>query len=215
MAGFTTQIKARYKAKFPKANLSAAKLDAIVARVDAKTEADDQDAIDSALDAINEYTPFEEMAREEDKIRDLEAKVKKSPSKKVETTIEEPAKEDDDVPSWAKTLIDSNKALSEKLTAIEGEKTVTSRKQQLADKLKDAPEQFRNDVLTDIEEINFKDDDHFNTYVERKVAAAAGIIQANSDSGLGKDKPFGGKPGAPGKEASKEELDAVMSNIKI
>lgn len=211
MAGFTTQIKARYKAKFPKANLSAAKLDSIVARVDAKTEADDQDAIDAALDAINEYTPFEEMAREEDKIRDLEAKVKKSPAKKVETTTDEPAKEDEEAPAWFKSYVEKTDA---KIAAIEGEKTVTSRKQQLADKLKDAPEQFRNDVLTDIEEINFKDDDHFNSYVDRKVAAAAGIIQANSDSGLGKDKPASGFGKAAGDKEMSPEMKERIADRK-
>ena len=212
MAGFTSQIKARFKVLFPKVNLSAAKLDGIIAKVDAKTEADDEAAIDAALNAINEYTPFEDMAREEDRIRDLEAKLKKPAAKKAEPAgSEDPKTDESEVPAYIKALTDSLKALSESVQSLQVEKTTTSRKEKLAALLKDAPEQYRNDVLADVEEINFRDDDHFNSYVERKVAAAAGIIQEQSNAGLGKDRPAGGLGG--GKLGDKDVSPAMKELI--
>jgi hypothetical protein len=64
---------------------------------------------------------------------------KKNPPKPPKTdTPPEPPK-DDDVPAWAKTLIDQNKTLSEKIQGFEKDKTLGSIKQQLQAKLKDVP----------------------------------------------------------------------------
>lgn len=219
MAGFKTQIKAKYKAKFPTVNLTNTRLDSIVDKLDVKIESEDE--IEAKLDELNEIFPFADIAKQDDKVRDLENKTKsaKTPEQiAAEKAAEEAGKAPEGETATEKLLreiLEGQKAQAAEIAAIKGEKTVTNWKTQAAEKLKDAPEDYRNDVLVDIEEYQFRDEAHFNTYMERKVAAAAGIIQAKSDSGLGRDKPFGGKPGAPGKEASKEELDAVMSNIKI
>jgi hypothetical protein len=210
MAGFKTQIKAKYKAKFPTVNLTNTRLDSIVDKLDVKIESEDE--IETKLDELNEIFPFADIAKQDDKVRDLENKTKstKTPEQiAAEKAAEEAGKAPEGETATEKLLreiLEGQKAQAAEIAAIKGEKTVTSRKQQLADKLKDAPEQFRNDVLTDIEEINFKDDDHFNSYVERKVAAAAGIIQANSDNGLGKDKPASGF----GKPAGDKEMSPEM-----
>lgn len=37
----------------------------------------------------------------------------------------------------------------------------------------------KNDLLTDIMEINFKDDDHFNSYLERKEKTFGDLIKVN------------------------------------
>lgn len=45
--------------------------------------------------------------------------------------------EDEEVPKWAKTLIDSNKALSEELTALKNEKLQATRMEQIMSKAKE------------------------------------------------------------------------------
>ncbi|HEY1024049.1 MAG TPA: hypothetical protein VGE26_02705 [Sphingobacteriaceae bacterium] len=215
MAGFTNQIKARYKAKFPKANLSAAKLDAIIARVDAKTETDDETAIDAALDAINEYTPFEEMAREEDRLRDLESKVKKPKTADPKAPEPDPAPAPADMPEWAKGLVSGIQTLTSELTAIKSEKATTTRREQLAEKLKDAPESYRNKILKDFGRMKFDTDESFNEYLTESEEDFKAFEQEQSNLGLGKDKPFGGGGGNTKGEASQAEIDAVFKDLKI
>lgn len=44
-----------------------------------------------------------------------------------------PPKDDNDVPAWAKAIIESNKALSEQVKAMQGEKITNTRRTQIAD----------------------------------------------------------------------------------
>ena len=55
-----SQILIRFKTKFPAVNLSNTRLNAIADKLDAKIT--DENQIDERLDAINEITPFDEMA---------------------------------------------------------------------------------------------------------------------------------------------------------
>jgi hypothetical protein len=122
-------IKARLRALFPKANLSQKRLDAIAAKL-APMPADDADdtAVDVILNQANDFNAFEEIAREDDRIRTLEEKAGK--------VIIPPAPEDPklptppvDVPEWAKGLVEANKALLEKVTAIESGNVLQTKKQ--------------------------------------------------------------------------------------
>ncbi|HEY1055017.1 MAG TPA: hypothetical protein VGE24_07775 [Emticicia sp.] len=70
----------------------------------------------------------------------------------------------EDVPEWAKGLIDTNKALLAKVEALESGKTTDTRKTELEALLKDTPETFRNMKLKDFGRMAFKDDDEFNAY---------------------------------------------------
>ena len=45
----------------------------------------------------------------------------------------------DDMPAWAQALVDSNKKLAERLAAIDGERTATTRRGKLDELLKDLP----------------------------------------------------------------------------
>lgn len=71
----------------------------------------------------------------------------------------------DDVPAWAKALMESNKALSEKIAAFEGEKTANGRKSKLEAALSSAPEKIRNRYRKDFERLSFKDDEDFNDWL--------------------------------------------------
>lgn len=77
----------------------------------------------------------------------------------------EPKTEDDDVPAWAKALIDSNNSLKSELEAIKGEKTTNKRKSELDKVLNKAPEKIRQRYTKDFERMSFKDDEDFNAWI--------------------------------------------------
>ncbi|MBS3993122.1 MAG: hypothetical protein KGZ87_05350 [Bacteroidetes bacterium] len=130
-------IKARLKALFPKANLSQKRLDAIADKL-AKKPADDADdaAIDVVINDFNDVISIEEIAKDDDRARTLEADNKaktellaKNVGKKEDEEEEDPSKKknDDDAPAWAKALL-------EKVDNLEKGK-VTETKIQTATKL--------------------------------------------------------------------------------
>jgi hypothetical protein len=70
-----------------------------------------------------------------------------------------------ETPAWAKALIESNKALGDKLAALEGEKVITTRKQQLNVVLGSASDKFKGRVEKNFDRMNFKDEEDFNTWL--------------------------------------------------
>lgn len=135
------KIVAAIKAKFPAINLSKARLNAIAAKIESIV-IDDETRIDAQLDAFNNFTPFADIAKQDDKIRDLEAKVKVAPAKKDPEPVIEPPVVDDDTPAWAKALIESNKTLSQGLATLQGEKVQSAMRTKATEKLKDIPASY-------------------------------------------------------------------------
>ncbi|PKP28857.1 MAG: hypothetical protein CVU01_02870, partial [Bacteroidetes bacterium HGW-Bacteroidetes-18] len=107
-------IKARLKALFPKANLPTKRIDALAAKL-AQMPADDADdaAVDVILNQANDFNSFEEIAKEDDRVRTLEAKVK-------ETTPLPPAP-GDPKPNDPPKPDDVNAKLLEAITKLTGE----------------------------------------------------------------------------------------------
>ena len=107
-------IKARLKALFPKANLSTKRIDALAAKL-APMPADDADdaAVDVILNQANDFNSFEDIAKEDDRVRTLEAKAKEiTPPATPPTTpqgapptIPPTTPPTDDTPEWAKALL--------------------------------------------------------------------------------------------------------------
>lgn len=127
-------IKARLKVLFPKANLSTKRLDAFAAKL-APMPADDADdaAVDVVLNLANDFNSFEEIAREDDRVRTLEAKVTPAPAP-TPTPEPNPAPTPapvttDDTPAWAKTLIETNQKLTADIEAIKTGKITETKKQ--------------------------------------------------------------------------------------
>lgn len=104
-------IKARLKVLFPKANLSTKRLDTLVAKL-APMLADDADdtAVDVVLNLANDFNSFEEIAREDDRIRTLEAKATSAPTPELN-----PA------PTPANPTTDATQKLLEAITRLTGE----------------------------------------------------------------------------------------------
>lgn len=125
-------IKARLKVLFPKANLSTKRIDAIAAKL-APMPADDADdaAVDVVLNLANDFNSFEEIAREDDRIRTLEAKANTPPTpadNAEPATVKTPVT-DDTTPVWAKAIIDANQKLVADMEAIKTGKIIETKKQ--------------------------------------------------------------------------------------
>lgn len=143
-------IKARLKVLFPKANLSQKRLDAIADKL-AKKPADDADetAIDAIINDYNEIIDFEAIAKEDDRVRTLEADKKKadelaakSKGKKKDEEEDEGVQVEVDAPEWAKALIKQNQKLSSEIESIKSG-TVKQTKLQSAQTLLEKSEVFK------------------------------------------------------------------------
>jgi len=227
------KIIARLRALFPGVNLRTTRVDTIAANLKITEEAD----IDQALKDLDAIIPFAEIAKSDDyqhtkAQREKQEKENKEKADKEKADKEQADKEKegqgkgktggDDVPEWAKALIENskvqaetNKALADKLAAIESGKTFDSRKSIFETKLKDANPILKQVYLDNFDPSKFETDEAFNEFVtatEGKIAAAA---QQLSDQGLGgTGRPFtpAGSGGST-KEASKEEVDRIFGAL--
>lgn len=211
-------IRALLQSKFGGVQLSDARVEQLVKQLDGKVTTEDE--LSQKMEALNELLPFSDIAKEDDRQRTLAAELEKLKSKKqvTEEKKEEEEKREggEEIPSWAKALIDGNKAVTEKLAALEGQKIVNDRKSAILAKLKDADEAYANKVFRDFSRMSFQDDASFEEYLGDVEADFTAHAQAQAESKLGKDAPyFGTGAGGKNKEASKEELDAVMDTITI
>lgn len=135
MAVKPEKIKERLKIKYPKANLSQKRIDTIVAKL-APMPADDADdvAVDAILDQANSFNSFEDVAKEDDRVRTLEnkANVVTAPvptPELVPATITPVIAPTDETPIWAKALIESNQKLTADIEAIKTGKIIETKKQ--------------------------------------------------------------------------------------
>lgn len=112
MAVDQAKVKARLKVLFPKANLSQKRIDEISAKL-AKKPADDADdtAIDAVITDANELLDFEAIAKEDDRIRNLEAKVKQPTTEPNPPTTEPNPSQDSETTTLLKTLLGKVEAL--------------------------------------------------------------------------------------------------------
>lgn len=142
MAVTPEKIKARLKVLFPKANLSQKRIDEISAKL-APKPADDADdaAVDVFINDANELMGFDAMAKEDDRVRTLEANQKK-PTDPVPEPDPKPIPAPDDAPEWAKAMAETNRKLLEKVEALESGK-ITETKRQTASQAIEASEVFK------------------------------------------------------------------------
>ena len=199
------KIIAAIKAKYPAINLSKARLNAIAAKIEAEV-IDDETKIDASLDTFNKFNPLVDIAKTDDAIRNYESKLKGQQNPKDEKK-DEPPTVPDDTPAWAKSLIESNKTLSEKLAAIEGEKKVSTIKSNIAAKLKEVPSTYWEDWA-----IPDKDED-VEGFIEKVNTKYTAFTKDLTDKGLNIPLPGGGNSGGGDKKASEKEIEAVVSNI--
>jgi hypothetical protein len=193
------QIVAKFKAKFPAVTLSNKRLDEIADRLSKKVT--NEEEIDAKLDEMNELLPFADIQKSDDKIRDLNGKLKAttkdttSQDQSTSTTTQDKA---DDTPAWAKALVDSNKQLADKLAVMEKEKLQQTMLQKIGahEKLKAIPESRRN-ILLKGRALPEKDED-LETFVDGfKADYDAFVTEENNEGLINGHKPAGGGPSGP------------------
>lgn len=199
------KILAALKTKYKTLGFSDKALDG-VADILAKTVTEET-AIDAAIEGVEPL--LKALQGDTDKrVTDAVEKAKKEAGKKPDTGKKpdegaaggeggaaggagDPKPDDDTkVPAWAKALIDSNKSLTEKLTALEADKATASRRKTLEallgkDEYKDIPDQTKARILKDFGRMSFEKDEDFTAYIEETTQDIAAISQELADKGLG------------------------------
>lgn len=186
MAVEKTRIIGRLRALFPKANLSTNRLNELADRL-SKKPADDADdaAIDVILNDANDVYPFMDIAKGDDKIRDLEAKAKKpaGDDPKEPKEIELP----DDTPEWAKALLKQNQELAGKLQGFEASQQHKTIAEKFAsdERVKNIPASIRDKFIP-------SDETKMEDAITELTAAFTPYAQAAKAGGFGKDAPGSG-----------------------
>ncbi len=133
---------------------------------------------------------------------------------KPENTNLQPTNED--APQWAKSLIDANKALTDRLNRLETERTSTSRRQELKAIVESLPENIRKpyermsiDTLTDEEFATLKSDVQSEVMAISNDLSARGAIFGQPAT----QKKVGAANNT--KEATDAEVDAVAGKLNI
>lgn len=72
----------------------------------------------------------------------------------------------DEMPSWAKQIMEGQSRLNERLDSFEKGKTADVRKSKFLETVKDAPEKFRQRAEKAFNRYSFKDDEDFASYLE-------------------------------------------------
>jgi len=208
---------ARLKVLFPGVALSKKTIELIgdqMSKAGLTDESTDEE-VDGKLNDRNAIYPFEDQKKFDDYQAGKAAKEASDKEalrlKAIEDGKTPPIADDPNETPTEKLLkqaLAGIQTLTQEVASIKGEKVATTRKQTAAEKLKDAPEAFRNGVLADMDDITFRDDDHLNSFLERKIGEAALVIQDKANSGLGGDAPSRGI--ATGGKTAEKEVSAEM-----
>ena len=112
-----------------------------------------------------------------------------------------------ETPDWAKQLIEQNKALTDRIAKMEGQRTTDSRKQQLSTIIAKLPEQLRKpyERIT----LDSLSDEQFNTLVTEVTTEVEGIANDINSKGAVFGRPTANSGGNQGNELTKEQQDAI------
>lgn len=202
-------IRALLLSKFGGVQLSDARVEQLAKRLEGKVTTEEE--LETRLVALDEALPFADIAKEDDRVRGLEAAARKKLADPPAPAPTDPPKEDD-TPEWAKALIEGNKTLSEKLAALEGNKVINDRKSAILAKLKDADEAYSAKVLRDFGRMTFADDAAFEEYLGEVEQDYTSYVQITAESQLGKDAPFVGMTDAKG-QVSDATVEEIVNNL--
>lgn len=166
-----------------------------------------EDDLSAAIDAI---VPIFKTAQQMAQRLSDSAKAAQSTDEPNSGAAKAKKEEDGNQPEWVKALIDSNKALADRLGALEQEKVHTSRKAQLESILANSGA-YGKGVMKAFEKMNFADDAEFSTYLDEQ---KQGLEEYKQELANGKLKgtpqpPFGGS-GSGDDKATQAEIDAVI-----
>lgn len=118
-----------------------------------------------------------------------------------------------ETPAWAQALIDSNKALSDRITKMEGERTTATRRQQLSTIIEKLPEHLRKAYeRTPVENLT---DEQFATLTAEITTEVEGIVTEVTQKGAVFGKPSLQGAGNQGGELTKEQQEAISHRDSV
>lgn len=197
-------IRALLQSKFGGVQLSDARVEQFAKRLEGKVTTEEE--LETRLVALDEALPFADIAKEDDRVRGLEAAAKKKP-------VDPPAPTDPPAPEDPnKAILDALKGLTETVAGLKGEKVVNDRKSAILAKLKDADEAYSAKVLRDFGRMTFADDAAFDEYLGEVETDFTSHAQTTAESQLGKDAPFVGMTDAKG-QVSDATVDEIVNNL--
>jgi hypothetical protein len=206
MAVTPEKIKARLKALYPKANLSTKRLDAYAAKLAPKPADDaDDDAIDAIINDYNEVIDFEAVAKEDDRVRTLDAKAKADAEKAKgkggkgddDDDDDEEIEVDKDAPAWAKALLKKNKSLSSEIESLKTGKIVEQKRATASELfgksevLKNIPENIRKNWEN---RIDVNSDTPFEDQIKALETEYGELTQTNANNNQYAPAAGGGGP---------------------
>jgi hypothetical protein len=206
------KILAAIKAKFPAVNLSKTRLNALAAIIEKKV-IDDESKIDAALDDLNSFMPLTDLAKEDDRVRNLEAKLKTTATTKTKDDDEsDPNKktpetnDDPEMPKWARAMMEQNKNLLEKVASIEKDKTRQTLQEKIGTQLKDVPK-----AIWSKRQMPEKEEDIENFVAEVRTDFEE-LVQQSTDNGLSLMRPPGNGTPDPTKTTKdkNEKVDPAL-----
>jgi len=178
-------------------------MDAIADRLSKKLTDESEDSeIDQVLEDANDIYPFADIAKEDDKIRTLEAK-KAAENQDEEDSGEVKPKTPTDLAEIVKAAM---APLMQEVASLKAGKVGETRKTQLENKLKDSDEKFKGSVLKAFNRMNFEKDEDFEAYLAEVEEDAKEFAQSEADRGLG---GFG-VPAVPGSSSTAKSIDAEI-----
>lgn len=183
---------------------------------DDASDADVNAEIEKAIDAVLPFLEFGqkyanrvindskkvEVDDEEDEDESL-----KSNNKSSKTKVDK--KSEDDMPAWAKAIIESNNSLKQELAGIKGERVADSRRLKLENILKDTGT-FGSRTLKSFSKMKFENDDEFDEFLSEVKDDLKALNQERANAGLANL----GAPAA-GSITKKEQKEEVLSDDDI
>lgn len=126
----------------------------------------------------------------------------------VVQTVQTQQQGGDAIPTWAQTLIDSNKALTERLNKMDVDRTTATRKQQLQTIIEKLPEKLRKAYeRTPVDGLT---EEQFNTLFSEISSEVEGIVNETQVKGavFGRPAAQNGRTNQ-GNDLTKEQVEAI------
>lgn len=202
----TEKIKARLRVLFPKANLSKKRIDDISAKLSKKLDEEStEEQIDELLTDYNEIAPmsFEELAKQDDKIRTLATK---APNKRDAGNDDENGDEYPEEPAYFKKW---RMEQEKKFAQIEASQRANTRESLISKTLKGVEKEKVEKVLKNFKRMNFENDDEFNEFVDELSQDYKADIDKAKLDGYGNDTPHAGSSG--GRKKTKTEVKQMSA----
>lgn len=175
----------------------ARSLEPIISTDEILNVADLSKAIESIDGNINHYTAEQIKAMDKKKQEEEAKKAAEEAAKKAEQERLDKLKgagdnKDVDIASIiAESIKSAVEPLTNQISELKGEKIATTRVEKMNEILKDAPEYYKNQIITGFNNMSFKDDDSFNSFLDNTKTNFETFQQQAKEQGLNTSAPKG------------------------